>query len=303
MEWRNIGRGKEKYLPMFDNASSIIVFDTETTGLGTTAKIIEFAAVRYQITPSGLHETHRIDLFINPEIKLEEKIIELTGITDEILEKAETEQKEAKNVYGFLDTADLWAAYNCQFDLRMLDQMSERTGIRYIKRPCIDILAMARDHVSKEDSKSHKLSAICGLLFPEDRFEYHSALEDVRACAKLMAKFVGLYRTYEEPAEKRQCHVEYASYFVNPRQKSQVRIKLKLPEGGYGDIFWDVVGKTWSCKSDKKAKELFANIDMKNIEEQVLNRYGWRYHASDMETLAANWGREKRETLKKQASA
>ena len=67
MEWRNIGRGKEKYLPMFDNASSIIVFDTETTGLGTTAKIIEFAAVRYQITPSGLHETHRIDLFINPE--------------------------------------------------------------------------------------------------------------------------------------------------------------------------------------------------------------------------------------------
>ena len=164
----------------------------------------------------------------------------------------------------------MWAAYNCQFDLRMLDQMSERTGIRYIKRPCIDILAMARDHVSKEDSKSHKLSAICGLLFPEDRFEYHSALEDVRACAKLMAKFVGLYRTYEEPAEKRQCHVEYASYFVNPRQKSQVRIKLKLPEGGYGDIFWDVVGKTWSCKSDKKAKELFANIDMKNIEEQVL---------------------------------
>ena len=91
MEWRNIGRGKEKYLPMFDNASSIIVFDTETTGLGTTAKIIEFAAVRYQITPSGLHETHRIDLFINPEEKLEEKIIELTGITDRILEMAQPE--------------------------------------------------------------------------------------------------------------------------------------------------------------------------------------------------------------------
>lgn len=303
MEWRNIGRGKEKYLPMLDSASSIIVFDTETTGLGTTAKIIEFAAVRYQITPSGLKETHRIDLFINPEEKLEEKIIELTGITDRILEMANTEREEAKTVYGFLDTADLWAAYNCQFDLRMLDQMSERTGIRYIKRPCIDILAMARDHISKEDSKSHKLSAICSLVFPDDRFEYHSAIEDVRASAKLMARFIGLYRVYEEPKEKRQCRVVWASYSINPKQKSQVRIKLNLSEGGYGDIFWDVIGKTWSCKSDRKAKDLFTAIDMKNIEEQVLRRYGWRYHASDMETLAANWGREKREALKKQASA
>lgn len=303
MEWRNIGRGKAQYLPMFDNASSIIVFDTETTGLGTTAKIIEFAAVRYQITPSGIRETHRIDLFINPEEKLEEKIVELTGITDRILEMARNEREEAKTVYKFLDTADIWAAYNCQFDLRMLDQMSERTGIRYIKRPCIDILAMARDHISKEDTKSHKLSAICGLLFPESSFEYHTAIEDVRASAKLMAKFIGLYRAYEEPTKKRQCRVVWASYSINPRQKSQVRIKLNLSEGEYGDIFWDVIGKTWSCKADRKAKERFAEIDMKNIEEQVLRRYGWRYKASDMETLAAHWGQEKREAMKKQVSA
>lgn len=301
MEWRNIDRGKEQYLPMFENAGSIIVFDTETTGLGTDAKIIEFAAIRYKITPTGLRETHKMDLFINPGEKLDAKITELTGITDRILGLARTEEKEANHIFGFLDTADLWAAYNSPFDLRMLNQMSGRTGIRYSHRPCLDILAMARDHISKTESKSHKLSAICGLLFPDTSFEYHNALADVKAASMLLAKFIGLYREYKPDTEKRQCHVNYASYSINPKQKSQVRIKLDLSEGSYGDIYWDVIGKAWSCKSTRMAKELFSAIDMKNIEEQILRRYGWRYSASDMESLAVNWGREKREKQKAKA--
>ena len=80
-----------------------------------------------------------------------------------------------------------------------------------------------------------------------------------------------------------------------------MRIKLDLSEGSYGDIYWDVIGKAWSCKSTRMAKELFSATDMKNIEEQILRRYGWRYSASDMESLAVNWGREKREKQKAKA--
>ena len=67
MEWRNIQKGREDFLSIFNGAKSIIVFDTETTGLGSDAKIIEFAAVRYEICPSGLKETAKIDLFLNPQ--------------------------------------------------------------------------------------------------------------------------------------------------------------------------------------------------------------------------------------------
>ena len=113
MEWRNVLRGRDDFLKIFQDAKSIIVFDTETTGLGSDAKIIEFAAVRYLISETGLRETNKIDLFLNPEEPLSEKIVELTGITDEILVKANSERVEAPYIYQFLGSADIWAAYNC----------------------------------------------------------------------------------------------------------------------------------------------------------------------------------------------
>lgn len=252
MEWRNIQKGKDTYLPIFESAKSIIVFDTETTGLGRDAKIIEFAAIRYEISPTGMRETHKVDLYLNPEEPLKEKIIEITGITDAILEKARPERVEAEEIYNFLSGADVWAAYNCSFDIRMLNQMSDRTGIPYEPRTCVDVLEMARDLVPKEESGSHKLGDICTVLFPEKTFQFHTAIDDVRATALLMSRFVGMYKNYSGESKKRQCRLNWASYWINPRKPSQVRIKLNLSEGEYGDIFWDVVQKTWSCKSASK---------------------------------------------------
>ena len=65
--FRNIKRNQEYFSRIFKPGCSIIVFDTETTGLGKDAKIIEFGAVRFLITSKGLKETGKMDLFINPE--------------------------------------------------------------------------------------------------------------------------------------------------------------------------------------------------------------------------------------------
>lgn len=301
MEWRNIQKGREDFFSIFNGAKSIIVFDTETTGLGSDAKIIEFAAVRYEICPSGLKETAKIDLFLNPEESLYEKIVELTGITDKILEKANSEVVEAPYIYTFLDSADIWAAYNCSFDIRMLSQMSERTGIGFLKKPCLDVLQMARDFVKKEDVENHKLQTICKAVYPEKTFRFHQAIDDVRATALIMTKFIGNYFNYGEieTDNKRQCRLNWAYYCINPCQKSQIRIKLNLSEGQYGDIYWDVRNKLWSCKKTASAKKLFQEIDLSNLEKQVLNRYGYKFgNAHNMETLAHNWGKAQREHQK-----
>ena len=59
--WNEIfQKGREDFFSIFNGAKSIIVFDTETTGLGSDAKIIEFAAVRYENCPSGLKETAKM---------------------------------------------------------------------------------------------------------------------------------------------------------------------------------------------------------------------------------------------------
>ncbi|MCO7155300.1 hypothetical protein NIA73_19825 [Anaerobutyricum hallii] len=54
---------------------------------------------------------------------------------------------------------------------------------------------------------------------------------------------------------------------------------------------------------DKKSTQLFAEINMTNLEEQVLHRYGHRYSASNMDELGANWLREKKEKEKNKKSA
>ena len=305
MEWRNVLRGRDDFLKIFQDAKSIIVFDTETTGLGSDAKIIEFAAVRYLISETGLRETNKIDLFLNPEEPLSEKIVELTGITNEILVKANSERVEAPYIYQFLDSADIWAAYNCNFDIRMLAQMSSRTGIEFIQKPCLDVLQMARDFVKREDVENHKLQTICKAIYPEKIFRFHQAIDDVRATALIMAKFISSYLNYADTAvqRKKQCRLNWAYYCVNPNQKSQVRIKLNLSEGEYGDIYWDVRNMVWSCKKTVAAKRLFQEVDLANLEKQLLNRYGWKYdHADNMEILAKNWGKAQREQ-KKQVSA
>lgn len=295
MEWRNIQKSKERYERILNNAKSVIVFDTETTGLGNSAKIIQFSAIRYLITNEGLREEAMMDLFINPEEPLSEKIIELTGITDRILRYANPEKQEVEGIFKFLESADLWAAYNCTFDMRMLFQMSKRTGYPYHEHCCIDVLEMARDLVKKEDTGNHKLSTVYHFLFPGSDVQFHSAIEDVKATAKLMSKFIGIYQNWtDDSTSKHQCHLNWASFWINPKCKSQKRIKLNLSEGDYGDIYWDAVRLMWSCKATKEAKSLFESIDIGNLEKQVLGRYGYRYNANDMQTLCKKWEKDKR---------
>ena len=293
--WRNIGAGKAKYLSNVNFHKEIIIFDSETTGLRQDAKIIQFSGIHYKINDDyTLSELDTMDFYINPNMPLPEKIIEITGITDYMLKSAMDENQAAAKISRFLQSCPLWGAYNSPFDLRMIKQMSDRTGIICKEHDCIDILKMSRDCIPKTELESHKLSEVTSYLFPNNNIQFHSSIEDVKATAKCFEYFLQMYRNFEGEKDKEPVRVNYASFVENPKQKSQKRIKLNLSSGEYGDIFWDVVGKTWSCKVSTKAQKLFKEIDMEYVEQQVINRYGWRYRATDMETLSSNWEREKR---------
>ena len=76
---------------LFDTYKALVVFDTETTGLNyTNDQIIELAALRVELDPQGEPIiTKQMDTFISlPQgEKLPQRIVQLTGITDEVLEK------------------------------------------------------------------------------------------------------------------------------------------------------------------------------------------------------------------------
>ncbi len=301
--WRNTEKTKREIETLLVPGTKLIIFDTETTGLGKDAKIIQFSGIRYIIdTNFRFQEEKVIDIYINPEMPLPEKIKEITGLNDEILSIYPNEMSEVQRIKEFLLKGDVFAAYNSPFDMRMLEQMSERTKCLLPQRPVLDVLELVRDQfVNNTELENHKLQTITEYLFPDLNFQFHSAIQDVKATEKIMSKLIPIYLNDKSNSEEKlKAYLEWASYNENPRQKSQKRIKLKLTVGEYGDIFWDVVKKCWSCKSTTKAKKLFSTLDIANLEQQLLNKYGWRYKANDMNVLASEWGKVNRIKQKQQ---
>ena len=93
----------------------IVYFDTETTGVKPGKDhIIELALLVYD---DG-ELTEEYDEFIQIDGKLPSKIVELTGITDEMLKDEGVAAKDAAaKIITVLKNDSVWVAHNTQFDL------------------------------------------------------------------------------------------------------------------------------------------------------------------------------------------
>ena len=84
---------------VFTKYKAVVFFDTETTGLeAESCQIIELAAIRVEKTERGtLRMADSADMFVKlPEgERIPQKIVELTGITDEQLENEGITETEA----------------------------------------------------------------------------------------------------------------------------------------------------------------------------------------------------------------
>lgn len=306
-KWRNKEKRAKEILPLLVPGKTLCVLDTETTGLpgkGRETKIIQFSAIRLKIHPEyRFEEIDFLDLYLNPEEILSPKITELTGITDDMLKDAGTERELAPMIFAYLEGADLWAAYNAPFDLRVIEEMDERTGGHLTGAPVIDILDFSRDWLIKgEDVENHKLGTTYHALYPDGNIRFHRAIEDVRATIKVMEALIPKYAALAESPHppKREMTLEKAYAWINPHNPKQQRICLRLTDGdkvSSGDIYYDNVEKCWSHKSTTKAKRLFESLDMGDIEDRVLEMCSNYYQSFDnMDELAKariSWLRKK----------
>lgn len=173
---------------------SYVCIDLETTGLDPKRdKIIEIGAVKIERGEIvGEWET-----FVNPERKLEERIVELTGIRDEQLAGAKKMAEIFPELLSFLgDHAIL--GHSVLFDFSFLKKAAVNERLTFEKKG-IDTLKIARKYL--KDLESRSLESLCRHYgIPHNA---HRALEDARATVALYRKLLDeFYEKEEEAGEK-----------------------------------------------------------------------------------------------------
>ncbi len=166
----------------------IVILDTETSGLSFTHdEIIEFSAVRLEWN-NGWKTVAEIDEFVRltPGRRLDPKITELTGITDEmLLEQGISKEALCGILAQILTPKTMITAYNAQFDLLFLYYLLSKHGDgRLLKdQPKLDLLTIYRDR----HPFPHKLCNAIEVYGLSDKVcNSHRAIDDVRATVEVM---------------------------------------------------------------------------------------------------------------------
>ncbi|MGX7058842.1 PolC-type DNA polymerase III [Vagococcus humatus] len=161
------------YHPAHLNLSdaTYVVFDVETTGLSAVYDtIIELAAVK-------MHKGNVIDTFeefIDPGHPLSETTINLTGITDEMVQGSKSEEEVIRLFQDFCQDTIL-VAHNASFDMGFLNTTYEKYGIPESTNPVIDTLELSR--LLHPTWKSHRLNTLAK-KYNVNLEQHHRAIYD-----------------------------------------------------------------------------------------------------------------------------
>lgn len=163
------------------------IFDVETTGLSSVYDtIIEIGAVKMK---NG-EVLKRFDKFINPHHPLSEQTINLTSITDEMVDKADDEGvviKEFKDFYG----DDPLCGHNVQFDVGFVNAALRRNGLDEITQPVVDTLEVSR--LLHPEQSRHTLDSLAK-KYNVPLEHHHRANQDAEATGYLMYKLLDAFK-------------------------------------------------------------------------------------------------------------
>ena len=212
---------------LLDN--TYVVFDFETTGFnaGGGDSIIEIGAVK-------IHNGEIIDKYdelINPGHKLSPKIVEVTNITDEMLQDKDNEENAIKRFiewYGDLPMV----AHNAKFDTSFLEMCYKKYNLGEYKNPVIDTLELSR--VLDSNYARHNLTALVKRYdVPWDENAHHRGDYDALGTAlvlhkmllKLSSQNIEYMSQLNKMVDKNEIHKYGRSYHVNILVKNKTGLK------------------------------------------------------------------------------
>lgn len=200
--------------------NSYVCIDLETTGLSPKHdKIIEIGAVK--VVNGEISDTY--STFVNPGRKLDERIIELTHITEQNLESAPEIKDVISKVISFTDNLPL-LGHRIIFDFSFLKQAAVNAGLSFDKEG-IDTLKLAR--ICFPELPSKRLTDMCD--YYGIKLDAHRALNDAMATVEL---FKRLSQDFEEkyPDKFNETKLIYNVKKETPIRASQIEKITALVE-------------------------------------------------------------------------
>ncbi len=162
---------------------TFICFDIETTGLSAkTEKITEIGAVKI----SGGQVVDTFSTFVNPEKPIPQKIVDLTGITDEMVKTAPSQSEAVRSFLDFCGD-NILVAHNAPFDTSFIKVACQNMGIKY-NYTSLDTVAICRAILP--DIKNCKLDNVAKYLRLPD-FNHHRAVDDADVLSKIFISLCG----------------------------------------------------------------------------------------------------------------
>jgi DNA polymerase III epsilon subunit family exonuclease len=174
--------------------NTFVVFDLETTGLnsspsGNMDRIIEIGG--YKIIDGGIKEC--FNTFINPERKLSEEIIKLTGITPDMVENAPTYRQVMPDFFKFCQGAYLVGHNIAGFDFKFVDYYCAQLGY-VLERKIFDTVPFSQEMLFLSNYKLNTVADHFGITF-----NHHRAADDALVTAKIFLELVKLKKSLPKP--------------------------------------------------------------------------------------------------------
>lgn len=164
--------------------------DVETTGLSEKKeRMTEIAIIK---TDSDFNDAEEFEMLINPEREISEKITELTGITEEMIENEPIYEDAMPTIKSFItenlgDKTPILIAHNAPFDLKFINKGFEDVFGELAFNDFIDTVSLARELYPFW--RNHKLDT-CANKFGIPNENHHRALNDTRVLFSIGKKLI-----------------------------------------------------------------------------------------------------------------
>ena len=206
-----------------------VVFDFETTGFnaGGFDSIIEIGAVKIK---DGMI-IEKYDELINPGRPLPQKIIDVTNITDAMLEGKDNEENAVRRFIEWFGDCPM-VAHNAKFDVSFLEMAYKKYNFGTFKNPVIDTLELSR--TLDNTYARHSLSALVKRYdVPWDENAHHRGDYDAEGTAlvfykmlkKLSNRNIDKMSDLEKLVSKEDIHKYGSSHHINILVKNKTGLK------------------------------------------------------------------------------